>query len=267
MPPPPANPDVRQADDSSEADPGVRSLRRGLQLLDAILAGRRDGLRISELCRTCGLQRATVYRLLATLLESGHVAQRDRWRYVPGPRAGALMQPPPADDPATRLQPVLARVSAACGEPSFAVMREGRLSHCIARQVGTHPMQMLVVEVGRRQPLGVGGAGLALLAALPPAEAAAVIEANAAALPAYGGMTPQRLEILVGATRERGWSVVGNHVIGGTLGVGVAVYRTDGTPAAGISVAAPQDRMPRERQQLVVRRMREALAALLPTGL
>jgi DNA-binding IclR family transcriptional regulator len=266
MPASTATENVRLPDDP--ADAGNRALRRGLQVLDAVLSSRREGIRVAELCRACGLQRATVYRLLATLIESGYVAQRDRWRYGPGPRARAsLLQPPAADDTAARLQPVLARVSAACGEPSFAIVPEGRLSHCIARQVGTHPVQMLVVEVGRRQPLGVGAAGLALLAALPPAESAALVAANAQALPRYGGMTPERLDILVAATRERGWSVVGNHVIEGTLGVGVAVLGVDGNPVAAVSVAAPQDRMPRQRQQLIVRRMREALDALLPAGL
>lgn len=268
MPASPANPNVRQPDDRPDPpDAGARTLRRGLQVLDAVLLNRREGVRVVELCRVCGLQRATVYRLLATLIESGHVAQRDRWRYGPGPRARSLMQPPPGDDLAARLQPVLARISAACGEPSFAVAQEGRLSHCIARQLGTQPVQVLVVEVGRRQPLGVGAAGLALLSAMAPAESAALVAANASALPGYGGMTPERMGILVAATRERGWSVVGNHVSENTLGVGVAVRSVDGTPVAGVSVAAPEDRMPRQRQQLIVRHMREALGALLPKGL
>lgn len=264
MPLPPASPNVRQPDDSSDSadgpDAGNRGLQRGLAVLDTVMQHRLDGVRIADLCRACGLQRATVYRLLATLIDSGYVARRGRWFYGPGPRVAAgWLQQPVADDMAARLQPVLARVAAACGEPVFAVVREAGQSHCIARQIGTHPMQMLVVEVGRRQPLGVGAAGLALLAALPEAESAAVVAANARALPRYGGMTPERMDILVAATRQRGWSVVGNHVIAGTLGVGLAVCSADGRPVAAISVAAPEDRMPRQRQQLIVRQMRAAL--------
>ena len=47
-------------------DSGSRTPRRGLQLLDAILAGGREGLRVVDLCRAAGLERATVYRLLST---------------------------------------------------------------------------------------------------------------------------------------------------------------------------------------------------------
>jgi DNA-binding IclR family transcriptional regulator len=248
-------------------DSGSRTLRRGLQLLDAVLQSGREGLRVVDLCRTVRLERATVHRLLATLLESGYVAPRGRFRYVAGPRLAVLALPPSPSDFAARLQPVLARVSQACGDAAFAIVREGAASHCIARQVGTHPVQMLVIQVGTRQPLGVGAAGLALLAALPEEDAAAAIAANAPALGRYGGMTPERMALLVRATRERGWAVIGNHATEGVLAVGMAVPGRDGALAAGISVASTMERMPRARQQLIVRWMREALGALLPEGL
>ncbi|WP_184855371.1 IclR family transcriptional regulator [Acidovorax soli] len=274
MPSRPANRNVRLPDVPSPApvaeapldDPGSRTLRRGLQVLDAILASGRDGLRVIELCRAAGLERATVYRLLATLLEGGHVARRGRFHYVAGPRLAAVAAPTALPNMAMRLAPVLERVSRACGDAAFAIVREGPASHCIARHVGTHPVQILVIQVGTRQPLGVGAAGLALLAALPDDEVDACIAANAQALPHYGGMTPERLAILVRATRERGWSVVGNHATQGVLAAGMAVRNAEGAPVAAISVASTLDRMPRERQQLLARWMREALAALLPNG-
>ncbi|UUZ66423.1 helix-turn-helix domain-containing protein (plasmid) [Polaromonas sp. P1-6] len=273
------NQNVRQADvlksdataPAPNAEPvediGSRTLRRGLQLLDAVLESGRDGLRVVDLCRAAGLERATVYRLLATLVEGGYVTPRGRFRYVAGLRLAVLAQPVLPSDFAARLQPVLARVSAACGDAAFAIVRDGPASHCIARQVGTHPVQILVIQVGTRQPLGVGAAGLALLAALPDEEVAAAITANAPVLGRYGGMTPDRMEIMVRATRERGWSVIGNHATLGVLAVGMAVMGRDGAPVAAISVASTMDRMPRGRQQLIVRWMREALAVLLPSGL
>ena len=257
-----AQPLIEAADDA-----GSRTLQRGLQLLDAVLDGGREGLRVVDLCRATALQRATVHRLLATLLASGYVAQRGRFRYAAGPRLAALAQPARPPDLAARLQPVLARVSAACGDAAFAIVRDGAASHCIARQVGSHPVQILVIQVGSRQPLGVGAAGLALLAALTDDEVTAATHANAPVLARYGGMTPERMAILVRATRERGWSVIGNHATAGVLAVGMAVAGSDGAPLAAISVASTLDRMPRRRQQLIARWMREALAALLPDGL
>ena len=200
-------------------------------------------------------------------MESGYAAQRGRFRYVAGPRLAAMAQPAGMPNMAVRLRPVLERVSAACGDAAFAIVREGPASHCIARHVGAHPVQILVIQVGTRQPLGVGAAGLALLSALPDDEMASAIAANAPVLGRYGGMTPERMALLVRATRERGWSVIGNHATDGVLAVGMAVRSSEGEPVAAISVASTLDRMPRERQQLIARWMREALAALLPGGL
>src|SRR2546427_9651554 len=64
------NPNVRPADIPVSADDaGSRTLRRGLQVLDAVLAAGREGLRVADLCRATGLERATVYRLLSTLVD------------------------------------------------------------------------------------------------------------------------------------------------------------------------------------------------------
>jgi DNA-binding IclR family transcriptional regulator len=263
-----ANRNVRQADVLlPPAEEGTRALRRGLTLLDAILAGGKDGLRVVDLCRAAGLERPTVYRLLATLIECGYVVQRGRFRYGKGPRLAALPQRGESADLAERLNPVLARISQNCGDAAFGIIRDGSLSRCIARHVGTHPVQVLVIQVGTRQPLGVGAAGLALLAALPDPTVDDVIATNAEVLAQYGGMTPDRMRILIRATRERGYSVIGNHATRGALAVGMAVADRDGEPVAGISVATTLARMPRERQQLLARVMRDAVRTLLPQGL
>lgn len=246
---------VRQAD---ESDAQGRTLRRGLALLDVVLEAGLDGARVVDLCRATELGRPTVYRLLAPLLEAGWVAQRERFRYVAGPKLTRGGQPRP--NLAVRLQPLLTQISAGCGDAAFAIVREGGLSSCIARQVGTHPLQVLAIQVGTQQPLGVGAAGLALLAALPDEEVAAVIAVNEPVLHRYGGMTPARLRTLVRATRERGWSVIGNHAISGVLAVGMPVLDARGQPVAALSVASTQLRMTRERQHQIVQLMRKTLA-------
>jgi len=248
-------------------DVGSRTLQRGLHLLDAVLASGRDGLRVVDLCRATGLERPTVYRLLTTLVACGYVASNGRFRYIVGPRLAEHAQRAVPSGFAERLQPVLTRVSEACGDAAFAIVREGPTSHCIARHVGTHPVQVLVIQVGTRQPLGVGAAGLALLSALPDEDVAAAITANSPDFVRYGSMTPDRMKILVRSTRERGWSVIGNHATRGVLAVGMAVLSKVGKPEAAISVASIIERMPRDRQQLIARSMRDALAELLPDGL
>jgi len=243
---------------ASGADSEGRALRRGLLLLDTLQRAGDAGLRVVELCSACGLQRATVHRLLATLLDTGHVQRAGRFHYTAIVRRESQAARP--SNLAQRIAPVLARVSKACTDAAFAVVREGHSSWCIARHVGTYPVQILSVQVGTRQPLGVGAAGLALLAALPDDEAEAAIHAHGVVLGRYGGMTPERMELLVRSTRERGWSVVGNHAVQGALGVGRAVRDAEGRPIAGISVAASTDRMTSQRQRWIAGLMKDALA-------
>jgi len=247
-------------------DAAGRTLRRGLAVLEAVLDAGPDGLRLTDLCDTTGLQRPTVCRLLEPLLEARYVRRRDRFRYVPGLRFAGLAQAGARPNLAVRLQPVLASISAACGDAAFAIVREGSQSLCIARQIGTHPVQVLVIQVGTMQPLGVGAAGLALLAALPDDEVAAAIADNAPVLGRYGGMTPERLRLLVRATRERGWSLIGNHATQNVLAVGCAVRNAADQPIAALSVASTVDRMTRERQRTVARTIEQALGLLRRRG-
>ena len=251
-------------DDSSSGKPAPladsRTLLRGLQVMDAILAGPEIGMRVADLCRSTDLERATVYRLLGALQSHNYVEQIGRYRYVAGSRWQRLV---PSEkrrqDLAGRLAPGLSDVSNSCGDASFAVVRQGGLSHCIARHVGTFPVQVLVIQVGTKQPLGVGAAGLALLSALPDREVESVIDVNGDTLQLYGNMTPVKLRALVLATRERGWSVVGNHATRGVLAVGRPVYGADDQIIAGVSVATTEERLPLARQRAISRLIRQAL--------
>jgi DNA-binding IclR family transcriptional regulator len=249
----PTNKNVRLPD-VLEPDPeaGSRTLRRGLQVLDAVAASGHGGARVVDLCHAVGLERATVYRLLATLREAGYVVTQGRFRYVPGPR---LRQPVPhMPNLAIRLQPVLEHISSVSGDAAFAIVRDGALSLCIARQLGSHPVQILVVQPGTHQPLG-------------DEQVDAIVAANATELARYGGMTPERIRLLIRATRERGWSIIGNHATRNVLAVGMAVRNARDEPVAAISVATTLARMPRERQQWIAREIRQGIKALLPDGL
>ena len=112
------------------------------------------------------------------------------------------------------------------------------MSSCIARQVGTTPSECSRCRWERGNHWVWSAAGLALLAALPDEDAEAVIAQHGNMLSNYGGMTQDRLRLLVKACRERGWSVIGNHAAKGAIGVGMAVCDRRGNPVAAVSVAA-----------------------------
>lgn len=236
-----------------------RTLRRGLQVLGALRDAGPDGLHVVEVAQATGLQRPTVYRYLDVLVEEGYAQRNPRTK-----RFGIAMDWAPQPDAhghaVRRLQPVLRHISDITGDSTFLICRAGSDSLCLHREVGNYALQVLSVTIGHRQPLGVGAAGLALLAALPANEASELIAQNDKALRAYGGMTAAQMHRLVDNTRDRGWSVVGNSAVPGALGVGVPVLDERGYPVLAISTCTMIDRIPASRQRQIAEQMRAAVA-------
>jgi DNA-binding IclR family transcriptional regulator len=254
---PPAAP----APDESPATAGPRTLRRGLQVLAALRDHGQAGLSVTDLARLTGIQRPTVYRLLAALLEAGlaqAVAGTKKYR----PLLGAETASAPADPRVRQTLPALQRLAERTGDAVFLVVRDGDESVSLHREIGGYPVQILATYAGKRQPLGVGSGSMALLAALPDETAHAIVARNAGHLDEYGGMTPNEMFRLIENTRARGYSVVGNHAVRGALGVGCALLDAHGAPLLAISVTAIIDRMPAQRQREIAGWIKSELARL-----
>lgn len=244
----------------ASVDGGPRVLRRGLRILRVLREAGAGGLHVVEIAQRAGMQRSTVYRYLDVLVEEGYAVREPdavRWRTA---ETAALMAADPHAEAVRRLRPAMRQISDVSGDSSFLIVRAGGDSLCLHREVGNYAVQVLAVTVGHRQPLGVGAAGLALLSALPDAEAQEVIAQNAGALRAYGGMTAEQMRRLVANTRDRGWAVVGNSAVPGVLGVGAALCDASGYPRVAVSVSSLIDRMPAARQRSIAEQIRVQLA-------
>lgn len=236
---------------------GASTLRRGLHIL-AALRRAPEGLDINGIARALAMQRTSVYRYISVLVEENY-ALRD-------PQTGlyrAVSIWPQLGDEQTlsvaQLAPAMRRISDHTGDSSFLICRVGADSLCLHREIGSYPVQVLAVTIGHRQPLGVGAAGLALLAALPEDEADAIIQQNSEALRSYGQMTVAHMRLLVEATRDRGWATVGNAAVSGVLGVGVALRDRSGYPRLAVSVSCILDRMPAARQRTIAELIRREI--------
>lgn len=236
---------------------GASTLRRGLHIF-AALRRAPDGLDINGIARALQMQRTSVYRYISVLIEEGY-AIRDSQT---GLYRAVLVSPELADEQTlsiAQLAPAMRRISDQTGDSSFLICRVGSDSLCLHREIGNYPLQVLSVTIGHRQPLGVGAAGLALLAALPADEAEAVIRQNQEALQSYGKLTAAHMRLLVEATRDRGWAAIGNTAVSGALGVGVALRDRSGYPRLAISVSCILDRMPAARQRSIAELIRREI--------
>ncbi|NYT38741.1 winged helix-turn-helix transcriptional regulator [Allopusillimonas soli] len=247
---------------SKDLTSGPKTFVRGLRVLEALRQAGEGGLKITDIAAATGIQRTTVYRYLDVLLDEDYaVASEDgrRFRFNASRSAGSALDI--FEQTIARLKPVLRNISAQAGDSSFLVCRENGDSHCVHREVGSYPLQVLAVTIGHRQPLGVGAAGLALLANLPEADIEQVLVVNQEILPRFGGMSTAKMRRLIASTLERGWSAVGNAAVPGVVGVGLPVPRRGGHPLFGVSVSSVVERMNLQRQRYIVNLIQRELAA------
>lgn len=254
---------VTQAEDGARdghGEVGPGALRRGLHILTLLRRSAGTPLSPAEIAATLGIPRPSAYRVLA-ILESEAYAVRtdDGKRYSIAAPADGLADD--SSDFVRRMRPVMKRVAAEIGNAVFLVQRDGPELVCLHREIGTHPLQILSLDIGGRAPLGVGAAGVALLSLMTSQQVNQTLQQNAEAYVEYGHLHASTIRKLIENCRTRGYSVVGNYMLKGVLAVGICIRPGDSHPLTAISVTAPHARLPLSRQKEVAELMRREVAA------
>jgi DNA-binding IclR family transcriptional regulator len=244
---------------------GAQSSERVIALLKLVAGHSTAGIGLAELVEATSLNRPTARRLLLALMRGGLVEQDARSRrYHLGPESYVLGTLAADRFGIHRLaMDELSRLAQASGDSAFLCVRRNMSTVCLHREEGAFPIRTHVLAAGMRHPLGVGGAGLALLAALPDPEIEAALEANAGLLATnYPQHTPERLRALVADCRARGFAVNPGLVVSHSWGMGLAVRDAAGEPVAALSLAAIESRMGPDRQPQLAALLRDEVARL-----
>ncbi len=231
---------------------GTQSIDRTVGLLKHVVAHGAHGLTVAELVAISELERPTVHRIVQALERQGLLKRPEgSKRYVLGDYC-RVMAAAFSDrvDLRTVCEPVLRAVAVETGNSAFLIGRVGYETICLSRVVGAYPVQVLTVNVGARNPLGVGAGGLAILSTLPLAEQSECIRANAKRLAGYGSLTESMLRALIRATQRRGYSVIGHYNAPGVIGVGVAMRNASGNLMGAITTSSIDSRMSKQHQQI-----------------
>jgi IclR family transcriptional regulator, acetate operon repressor len=153
-------------DSDKKASTGLRTLDRGLSLLD-VLAQRPDGAAVKELSQSLNVNLSTCYHLVKTLLDRGYVSKAADRKIRLGPALGNLYgaysrQLRPERD----LLPILAHLSEATGETVCASSWDG--GDVVLRAVVEGPQILRVsgLQPGLRSAAHSRSAGKAMLAYL-----------------------------------------------------------------------------------------------------
>lgn len=236
-----------------QARTGTQSIERVVNMLRVVASRGRNGMRIGEVAATSGLPQSTCFRMLARLELEGLVDRDARTRkYYLGPllhELGLLARP------RYRLSEMcdaaLHRLAETTQDTLYLSERSGLEAVCTNRALGDYPIKALPLDIGIRRPLGVGAGGLAMLCAMPAAEAESIIQANGHRYEKYASFSADFLREVVAQGRQQGYSFLDSVVTPGTAAIGVA-FPPD-NPVAAISVAAISGRLTAERREEIAR--------------
>lgn len=234
--------DVAPSRTGSPSRGGPRSLARGLHLLD-LVATAPDGLSVTELAGTAGLDKGTTSRLLATLRAAGLVRQRagDR-KYLVGGRVAWLAQAYSVHRDLREAAPAhLAALRVRTNETVHLAVWEGGADIVYVEHLPPDREVHTSSALGSTMPLHRTAMGHAILAALPVAGyerlTAQLYEDGAA----WSGVDLTHLARAVDSARGAGWASLdrGDDV----TRVAAAVIGATGVPVGAVSVSGPTYRM------------------------
>ncbi|WP_234729315.1 IclR family transcriptional regulator [Acidocella facilis] len=139
--------------------------------------------------------------------------------------------------------------------------RTGLDTLCVARRLGVFPIQVLMVDVGQRRPLGMSSAGLAMLARLQEVECEEILTQNEVRLRRLGLSLP-RVRELVATTQRRGHVIREHGLIPGTKVVSVALEAPGGKSLAAFTAAGIDRRMSQQHTAEIAARLKESVARI-----
>ncbi|MFC6715536.1 IclR family transcriptional regulator [Branchiibius cervicis] len=207
-----------------------------------LLARRAEPLPAAAIARALNLPRSSTYRVLSVLKETGFVVHLDedrRWGL--GVAAFELGSAYSRQAPLQRIaRPILTRlVDATTHNAHLAVLHGRDVLYVIEERAPRRPS--LVTDVGVRLPATVTASGLAMLAALPPAQVRALYpdRDSFAQRNSLGPTSLTQLRSILSTVRQQGVATESDSVTEGFASLAAAVLDHNDFPVAGIALTYP----------------------------
>lgn len=239
-----------------------QTISRAAAVLRALARGA-QGRRLTDVALEIGLTKPTVLRLLRALEGEG-LAFADpagAWRLGLGlVTLGAAAAN--RDGLRQLASDALNRIATRTEDTAFFSVREGAEIMCVDRQEGPFPIRTLLLAAGQRRPLGIGAAGMAVLAFLDDDERCGALEAVAPRLKEWPGHTPELLRKRIRAARRCGYALNDGQIMAAMWAVGVPVRDGSARVVAALSVAAITERLQGRRLDEIVDLLRGEAAAI-----
>lgn len=229
------------------AEGRVQSVDRAVALLNRVAEASPRGAPVAQLAAECGINRATAWRLLATL-ETHGLVERDPATncYAIGFAVARLAASSGVDGLVRRTHHIVEQVSRSTGETADLAIA-GR--HGVTYVDEVAPPSVLAANwLARPVPLHATSTGKCFLAWLPERELTATVQEP---LQQFTEATITDMSLLIeelARTRERGYGVCAGELEPNLFGVSAPVLgAANGRPFAVFSIWGPADRVPVQR--------------------
>ncbi|MBV8649991.1 MAG: helix-turn-helix domain-containing protein, partial [Alphaproteobacteria bacterium] len=242
---------------------GSQTIRRAFQLLRGVVDAGASGGRLSDLAVMSKLNTATAHRILGALAREGLIAQDSATRrYRLSAEFFRLAEAAREIDLRGALHPILERTVEKFHDSVYLSVQSGKEVVCIDSVMGRTQIRVVPFDIGSRRPLGIGAAGLAVLAAEPPERAEAIMREHA---PHYAkfGQKVTAIRRMVEDCRRLGYSYNPGHFVKGVSGLGVPAYDSRGRLIGVINLTAISERLTAAaRRREIVAFLRKELATV-----
>lgn len=221
-----------------------QSIKRAAEIL-SLFSLHRPQLKVSQIAKELKLPVGTVHGLVRTMVETGFLVQGEGSREY---RLGLRLIELGATEMATLdiNQKAAIPVNYLAHETGF-VARVGVIDRqTVVITYSSFPMTRGPTgpDLGTPVPVHCSSIGRSIMAFLPPDEACELIsKIKFAKYTPHTLSTPEELEAELGATRQRGYSLVRNELVLNLISIGAPVFGPNRNPVGGISISADPYRL------------------------
>lgn len=229
----------------AERATNVQSVQRAVALLRAI-ADSQSGVTAADLAHLCGLNRATVWRVIKTLQDEGMVTMlHPSGRYVIGPTAIEIGSAGGRDGLLALARPLLERACRLSGETaSLAVLESAGLTYIDE----VTPSRVIAASwVGRTVPLHATSTGKVLLAWSEPDEVDQVLDGELAEFTPTTVVRSDELRAELEQIRRQGYACCRGEYEQSLFGVSAPVLDSRGRLVVVVSLWGPRVRFGDDR--------------------
>jgi DNA-binding IclR family transcriptional regulator len=238
--------------------PGTQSVLRAVALLKCF-DDEHPKWTLSDLSRTLGLNKTTVFRLLSALESENLLSRSERCKsYVLGPEilaiAGFALR---NIDLRAAARPELEKLTESTGETASLEIVSGHEMLIIDEIVGGHVVSG-IRSLGTRWPLYGTSAGLSVLAFWPKIKREAYLNRNLEPITEHSTIESLILNDLLDRFADEGYAVSDEMLEAGLVAIGAPLFNHDGQTEAAISIYGPKNRLDKNRILTVGSQVRAA---------